>query len=900
MTGSGSGAASLRNFSLSPAVFRSSIPLVVLELLNDTSNISRSPSASLKGPQRSILILEPNETADLRFERLVKDLNRHNVNRKLPIKPVNFIEPTATSGSETTATLVQSINQFRPKLSGLSISGYEMISKSIASSFRRNQLLEYVNYQYSEALFKGTKKRLLLRPKKKLIDIIIQDIWHVKKTDQVSSLDDVLVTESVGLSNLDLFLLLLQNGVIIQHLSGAVSEISFDSNERKIIFRGTNKQVENAKINLSLDLQNSHREEINLKAIKHLFREKYNEFSLAKIGKNTEVHFSHLGDDIYELAALNHNQLKRTKRLLLWLLDYNMHIKQHLVLPESTEGLSLVPYKDDDALSWDNRAQEFFVLKGAQKKPSERFLKELEKFSDENLSAADFDYEDFLEEAKSIPLRRTNLIDKRRDPNAFLLLRSIGINTDVRSGVKREGEEEVSESTGETKAAGSMGANAQDMKGFPDDTDVSREETETLTDEVFSEKAELSEDGEAFLKEVHLSEQAANVPEWVGYAENIEKLSEERENISEDRDSDETSESRTNHEEVPLTEASEATKLASQTPFSPLSEATKADLFSKLTDFSYRSTLSGVKQKHLNPPVFTVTFGNILFNGNQSQLEDEPKDVVSAVEKLLPSGPSVELLKATSNYKFSTNVELISDRVLALPALGVSEGPGLFANEDPHTYSIQMKFLPSPFGENSAEKDVSEQMKYPPVEIWVDLNQRQVADISSMQVVTVEGENIAYVAQPDKKVDLRVCCQISGDVLREDLNKKAADSGDIDSILTQTAQNYKQFLGQPGVGKFLNSSKLDFSGREPTSIEQHIDLVIGGVPVRYHYVNVSYRRKLHLVMEGKTTPVEFNVVEGGSLGGRKVEVNFIGEVGDISKEAFDRVVDDAVEFAGEL
>lgn len=871
--------AASRRLSLSPSVFRSTIPLVVLELLKDTSNISPSPSSSLKGPQRSIIILKPDETTDRRFERLVNDLNQQLDGRKLPVKPVDFLEISSGSETDADAVLVRSINQFEPKLSELTISGYEMISKSLQNSFKKDQLVKYINLRYGDPLFKGPKKGLTLRKKNKLTDIIIKDIWNVTKTTQVSSLEDILVTESVGLSNLDLFLLLLQNGVIIQHLSGAVSEISFDSKHRKIIFKGTNKQVENAKINLTLDLQKSHREVVNLSSIKHLFREKYNEFSLGKIGKNTEVHFSHLGDDNYELTALNQNQLKRTKRLLLWLLNYNLHIKEHLFLPEKKDGLSLLPYKDDDALSWDNRSQEFFVLKDHHKKPSEAFLKELEKFSDESLATADFDYEDFLEEAKSVPLRRTNLMEKKRDSEAFLLLRSIGINTDVVNNKRTEIEAE-------------SGEMAENKDLFSEESEVA-EKTGAFGGE---EEIVGNEDG--------LEHMGVLVGKEVKVTESSEKLDEDIDQFTEEA-VDGKADLIENHRHFNATEAStsdpynaETTIETGSSSFVRLSESVKEDLYSKLTDFSYRESLSGVKNEHLNPPVFTVTLGNILFNTNQSHLEDASGELEGVAEKLLPSGPKVESLSDTSNYKFSSNVELISDRVLALPVLGGHDTvESHYANEDPHTYTIQMKFLPSPFSDENVNKGLSEQMKYPPVEIWVDLNQRLVADISSMQVVTVEGENTAYVALPENKVDLKVCCQISGDVLNEAVEAETSDSGDIDSILRQTTDSYRQFRGQPGVAAFLSNSKLDFSGREPTSIERHIDLCIDGVDVRYHYINVSYRRKLHLAVPGTSTPVEFNVVEGGSLGGRKVEVNFIGEVGDIAREAFDKVVDDAMEFA---
>lgn len=174
-------------------------------------------------------------------------------------------------------------------------------------------------------------------------------------------MDDLLVQNSYKLSKSDLFLLLSENGYILQYLSRVGAKISFDPTEDKIIFVGTASQVNNAEINLTSILNNSHREQINLAAIKKLFLEKYNEFSLNTIGRNTEVYFNHLQNDDYELITLNANQIKRSKRLLLWLLNYNQHLKENILV--NTTDATFIPFKDDDSLAWNNRNQNLFLLK---------------------------------------------------------------------------------------------------------------------------------------------------------------------------------------------------------------------------------------------------------------------------------------------------------------------------------------------------------------------------------------------------------------------------------------------------------------------------------------------------------------------------------------------------------
>ena len=88
-----------------------------------------------------------------------------------------------------------------------------------------------------------------------------------------------------------------------------------------------------------------------------------------------------------------------------------------------------------------------------------------------------------------------------------------------------------------------------------------------------------------------------------------------------------------------------------------------------------------------------------------------------------------------------------------------------------------------------------------------------------------------------------------------------------------------------------------------TSIAPSIDLIINGETVRYHYINVSFRRQLDLNYgppeNGRL--VQFNLVEGGSLGGRKLEVNLVGDItGDLNKEQFDRLINDSTRLISEL
>jgi len=262
------------------------------------------------------------------------------------------------------------------------------------------------------------------------------------------------------------------------------------------------------------------------------------------------------------------------------------------------------------------------------------------------------------------------------------------------------------------------------------------------------------------------------------------------------------------------------------------------------------------------------------------------------------------------NYKFNSNIQLVNDKVLSLPPYNNtsldSQEINHYLNNDPHNYVIQLKFLPSPFlNDKLSPKDIDYQMKYPPVEIWIELNEKSKPDIETMNIVTVEGENNCYISLPDEKSDMKVCCQLSGDVLRQNSTSEVTESQseNIEDILNAPTAKYSRFASQPGVSEFLRSSKLDFSGKVATSIAPFIDLIINGETVRYHYINVSFRRQLDLNYGDPENGrlVQFNLVEGGSLGGRKLEVNLVGDItGDLNKEQFDRLMDDSTRLISEL
>lgn len=760
-----------RQFSLSPCCRNEKLSDFLKSL--ETESHSRQ-SARLPKKAGKILILSPEETTDKRYSQYLRDVNK-KAKRKVLRPMMDFIEgddgkSDQMKNTSDSAILKLSIENFKPN-TAISKLRYSGTVSELSKSFTKAQMLSYI--RSSEPLTKGISGST----KKKLADHIVRKVWNVEVSSQVLGIDDLLVTEAVSLSQVEMFLLLLLNGVILKHIRGAVSKIGFDDTTRQLLLTGTPYQIENAKINLASDFERAHREELDLGSVTKLAIEKYGRFALEQIGKNTEVYFNHLGDDRYELLALNQNQVKRTKRLLLWYLNYNLHLKELLVLPELLEGLNLLPFKDDDSMSWRDRTAELFVLQKNCTEANQMLEQDLNRFSDEALAKSDLDYEESLEEARTLPFSKRQE-DVELEEESWKLLESLGLSKDLGEEWKR----------GEEK------------------------------DDV---------------------EEPEDAPEEVLVLESINN---------------------------PIT----------------LSEAQRLSLYQQLTDFKYRELLHGLPASRVDEPVFTITLGNVLFEGE--------------LNEVLPTPPPMEDIG--KSFKFNSNLPLAHDQMLSLPQID-----GGTVAEDPHVYSLQFKFMPSPFVEEfrgqTVENTLDDQVKYPPVEIWMQLNSKSVPDLDTVQVVTVEAENNSYVCLPEAKSDLKVSCQITGQLLElEPQPTPDVDLDDLSTLLNSTTDKYARFNNQPGMVEFLNNSILDFSGKQATSIAPHIDLETNGKIVRYNYINVSYRRELSFGTEDK--PVHLSIVEGGSLGGRRMEIRFVGDYSGCSRENFDTLLDDTLKFVEKL
>lgn len=314
-----------------------------------------------------------------------------------------------------------------------------------------------------------------------------------------------------------------------------------------------------------------------------------------------------------------------------------------------------------------------------------------------------------------------------------------------------------------------------------------------------------------------------------------------------------------------------------EVPTFKIGQSTKKLLYSELSDFSYREGLRGVCKEQLDNHLFTISLGRTTFSKRK-------------VDNALCTPPP-DKSTLLNNYSFDTNIPLVYDH-----ALCQSIAPdGLNFLEDPHQYSMQFKFMPTPV-DNAEGKELNEQMKYPPIEMWVGLNGRSILDLETIQLVSVEGENNAFVCLPNQKSDLKVSCQITGQLLDPNI----LDRPDEESILGSTADKFAHLSSQPGVREFLSMLSLDFSGKTKPIFSPRMKVVFEGKMVDYTFINVRHRRELSLNAHDNII-VQLSTIDGGFLGGRKSEVRLIGNLNSgLSRESFDSLLDFSVDFVNTL
>ena len=372
---------------------------VILNQLKDDSKIMTNDILILK-PKKSNL--SDQHKNDLKRRKKSNKINSNNNSNPL-INASSLIEDIEFSN---TSSYIKLINNLRVGDSKISKAKFDSIKHQLTESFTGDQLRNYIKTYYEDVNYSGKQVGISRKSKLKLATLIMKELWNITITNVVS-VDDYLIESVIPLTNTELFLLLSSDGLLIKYLTKIGCKIEFQSKDKRIKFVGTENQINSANIILQSTLKNSYSEEMDMSFVKHLLMLKFNEFNTNKLSTLLGIHFEHISNDTYRLTSLNENQIKKGRRLLLWLLDHNDHIQNYISIPQSTSDHFNFPIREEDSLTWIDKSKSLFRLSHTNPDINNQMVKQqLDKY---NNLVTDFDLD--FDGAKSF-LNRPKLNDQ--------------------------------------------------------------------------------------------------------------------------------------------------------------------------------------------------------------------------------------------------------------------------------------------------------------------------------------------------------------------------------------------------------------------------------------------------------------------------------------------------------
>lgn len=839
-------------------------------------------------PTEKILILDPDQTADRRYRQVVEEIGRFSappISGSVTLPLLRLLQEDAEGSGSTKLgpeTTESSIEGQKPAISYLTPRQHRTLCEALTRSYSKKQLQTYVQHRVAGA--RGIRSRT----KPQLAEIIVKKAWNVT-TGKPAGLDNFVRSRLVVLLAADRLMLVLKGAHLLQHVAkvgakieirvsdgleiakgetklengetglegsflalgtgnepdgplgpaGAPSEntnspASLDADSTYILtITGTDSQVTKAERALVLVLDRCHRSTEDFLAIQAMFESRNEDFgaAVAAIGKALGIHFGRIGK--------NSGMVR----------DYSAGERKELSFPEES-GEKQVSSEYSESLESPEGVFEVVAFDSFQVQRAKRMLLLMLEPSRTKVRYELNGTSQTTGELKEAPETRPQTVS---DLVPFSEDDAMPWYARVPYYVSRQ-----------LVARQFITEELEKLQLGDEETPSLEYERQLSEAKSSSTHRDLEEESWSLLRDLGI------LPE---FSKDESKVA-EKEKASQITEMKDVTAQETLRDLNPANADTQATggtfmlPTDPQDPHGPSVPDTTANTASFSAGFSDRNYkfLSTFPDSALPvSTVFTVALGNVLFPA--------PK----AAGVFPTCAPEF-----TSPSRFSTNAAVVTSKLQQLPTAS-----GATLVDDPHTYMAQLRFVPSPF-------DREDHQLYPPVELWMELNDRSKADVDTLSIVSVEGENEVMVGQPDRLLDMKVCCQCTGNLLDEAPQAHHPEKQTIDELLAETAPRYSRFDSQPGIKTFLENSRLEFGHHTP-SISPYLDVQFGDTTVRYLYVGVSHRKQIEFQYGNRL--VQWSTVDGGSVGGRTTEVTFVGERPD--KEGVQQLVDDCRRFLDE-
>lgn len=709
------------------------------------------------------------------------------------------------------SVLLESIDKLKPAILSVSTKRYKQLHSDITRGYTVPQLRDYVRDR-----FHFTPSRMV---KQDIVSRILDTYWNIETSLDIGESSDVIVENIIPLSKRDLFLVLAGNGRLAREWTKSGARIVVVGSEQTIVIRSTEDTYKWIQISLTNALNSIKSIEFDFTPFDGVID--IEKLPLDKIQRLSDVYIERSGSKL-TVFALGATSLRQAERLLWASSGYSPGITESFLIDTNSHNTKRGIYSqviEEEQLSWLHRDQNWTRWRFPKTKPKK-----------EEIQKSDPDLVDLFEELESsseISTSETNPFDSIEPPQFQLLQKKPKTSTPVQIASSAES--------------------------------IREKFSDAITDSIF--KA-FSSSGS---KSPKLDESVpSNVTIVATFGDILQPAPNSK---SESPSITEKILNSKSHLETPfLSNVPNLVESCRQLPLfhQPMAEDAVEEDSADMEDLDSLG-LDGLKAgENIDNEISLNSPRNHFSNKNES-----PAKIIS---DLFGSQETI-LDTTTAESKFSE----------AIP--------------DGNTYYVQLKFLPSPFFPDGASSVVKQNKtagylirpdgttsdivnkeqftEFPPVELWLVVDELEYAHNDTATLVSVLKENNIYVPMPHLNTDIKYSASKSEFLLTPDTN---GEEGDPSSVLTQIKNQRRD-----SIDKYLSYSQLNFSGKYKVSAPNIIVLdmpvvdpktkKVTAVSIPYIYQNMSYRKQIDLKFNDYILQLAY--IEGGVVGGRRIEANLV-------------------------
>lgn len=781
--------------------------------------------------------------SDKTKEDLAKAIFEKKLYAKASVKAINKQvaergekEPKEEKEEVNVDQLVAAIDSFNPSVDMISKGKHRGIVMELDKGFTKHQIYAYI-CKFSTRLERRNWGTYLISKKGVLIDTIIKTLWKIEIDPNLKI--ELFDSKRIKLSPKDYYLM--QRSKLETELNQHKLKVSFKdgkfidvegAKDKLAVIEPTVESTRGRFITKLVDLSYLHQR----------FEQLGYRLPIEKLQDVTGCYVQQISATSHEITANSMADINLFQKLAQSLPELNPHVKTNIFKSDSLALREYEPFELTERFSWFDKLYTFFQPRKPTKQDSENiFMYMLQKLQGK-----------LYPDDPNVALRR--------DINDVLNLKSLELTKTEEKGLNW-----LDLNSSKQEDDSSEGPDLY-LKIFDSESPI--EKTSTTDQAVQAEVKEA-------LKDIGL---VSELSDESSQGEPKPLVTEPNKNIG-DQDIASQNKNDTLSFVDDLIEQQTETKprISLQDYFT---EEQLDQLYYQINDLSYTNSLHGV-DKILSSAI-TINFGSILLRQKKSTdfFPMTPKPISKLAYQFLPSN------------------NLIRDYITSLPEW-----------LNPRTL-IELTFEPYIYDSETLQADIIDKSKYPPVVIQLEKD-KGALNIAHAVVASVESLKKVMIPLNNEICDLQISRIVAGDLLETDNDKgrqiirpstepipEAAPEQESQPQEVPEEELYEQdelgatfarFRNQPGISEFF--AKSNFTGEGKMYIKPQAKFYIGDEEVVYNHVSMSIRTELPFMYNGK--PFTLKIIEGGTYGGRRVEVEF-GQ-GQITRQEFDSFMTDILQ-----